>query len=89
MAEVGVEALKDQLSSWLRRASDGERIVITEHGRPIAVLTPVEQSEDAHHAWELVGAGQASWSGGKPKGSTHPAKLRGKSTSEMVLEDRR
>jgi prevent-host-death family protein len=89
MTEVGVKALKDQLSSWLRRASTGEKIVITEHGRPIALLMPVEQSEDAREAWELVGAGLASWSGGKPRGSAHPAKPRGKSTAEMVLEDRR
>ena len=89
MTQVGVKALKDQLSSWLRRARDGERIVVTEHGRPTAALTPIEQSEDARDAWELVGAGIANWSGGKPKGSAHPAKPRGKSTAEMVLEDRR
>ncbi|HSG40789.1 MAG TPA: type II toxin-antitoxin system prevent-host-death family antitoxin [Thermoanaerobaculia bacterium] len=89
MTEVGVKALKDQLSSWLRRASAGERIVITEHGNPIAVLTPIEQSEDARDAWELVEAGLASWSGGKPRGSAHAVKPKGKSTAEMVLEDRR
>lgn len=89
MIEVSVEFLRDQLSSWLRRVRDGERIVVTEHGRPIAVLTPIEQSEDARDAWEIVGAGIANWSGGKPKGSAQPAKPRGKNTSEMVLEDRR
>jgi uncharacterized protein (DUF433 family) len=36
-----------------------------------------------------LGAGLASWSGGKPRGSDHPAKPRGKSTADIVLEDRR
>ena len=40
--------------------------------------------------WDLVDAGVASWSGGKPKGSKHPVKLTpGPSITEMVFEARR
>ena len=33
---VGVRELRDHLSSWLERVKDGEEIVITERGKPIA-----------------------------------------------------
>ncbi len=40
-------------------------------------------------ARELVKNGAANWGGGKPEGSADPPKVRGKTASEMVLEDRR
>ena len=89
MAEVGVKALKDHLSEYLRRAHDGERIVITDRGSPLAILLPVEESPAVRHGWELVRSGAAYWQGGKPKGSARPATAQGKSASEVVLEDRR
>jgi prevent-host-death family protein len=90
MGEVGIKALKDQLSDYLRRARAGERIVITDRGAPIAVLVPVEETAEARLAWELVRSGAASWSGGKPRGSARPPSVRGgKTASEMILEDRR
>lgn len=89
MTQVGVKTLKDQLSRYLRLANGGERIVVTDRGRPIAVLTNIESSDEARQAWDLVGAGLASWDGGKPKGSANPPKVRGKTAAEMVIEDRR
>jgi prevent-host-death family protein len=89
MGEVGIKVLKDHLSEYLRRVREGERIVVTNRGAPVAVLAPVEEGAEATWAWELVRSGAASWGGGKPKGSTHPPKVRGKMASEMVIEDRR
>jgi prevent-host-death family protein len=89
MGEVGIKALKDHLSEYLRRARNGERIVVTDRGAPVAVLAPVEEGSEVRWAWELVRGGAAIWGGGKPKGSGHPPKVRGKMASEMVLEDRR
>jgi prevent-host-death family protein len=89
MKEVGIETLKAQLSDYLQRARQGEQILITESGRSIALLAPIEGSEPAKRAWELVQAGAASWSGGKPQGSRRRPKLAGKSASDVVLEDRR
>jgi hypothetical protein len=34
----------------------------------LALLIPIEGSESARRAWELVETGAASWSGGKPRG---------------------
>ena len=89
MTEVGVETLKDQLSDCLRRARSGEKIVITEHGRSVALLISLEGHASAKRAWELVEAGAAEWSGGEPVGSNRRPRARGKSASDIVLEDRR
>jgi prevent-host-death family protein len=89
MGEVGVKSLKDHLSAYLRRARDGERIVVTDRGAAVAVLGPVEEGGEARSAWELVRAGAASWAGGKPQGPADPPKVRGTAASDMVLEDRR
>jgi hypothetical protein len=48
-----------------------------------------EQSEPAKRAWDLVVTGVATWSGGKPLGSSRRPRVRGKSASAIVLEDRR
>ena len=49
----------------------------------------MEPSGPERRAWELVQAGAASWSGGKPQGSRRRPKLAGMSASDIVLEDRR
>jgi prevent-host-death family protein len=89
MAEVGVKALKDRLSEYLRRAQRGERIVITDRGTPLAVLLPFDETAEVRLARELTASGAASWGGGKPRGSRRPAVVRGKLASDVVLEDRR
>lgn len=89
MAQVGVKALKDHLSEYLRRVHAGERIVITNRGAPLAVLLPVDESAAVRFGWELVHSGAAHWQGGKPKGSARPPEIQGKSAAEVVLEDRR
>ena len=40
MAVVGVRDLRENLSAWLDRASAGEQIVITDRGKPKALLGP-------------------------------------------------
>ncbi len=89
MTEVGVKTLKDQLSEYLRRVREGERIVITDRGNPVAILSPVEESTEAQRAWSLVEAGVAHWNGGKPKPRKGLPRNRGKLASDIVLEDRR
>lgn len=90
MTRVGVRALKDHLSEYLRRVAEGERIVVTDRGEPLAALAPIEETDEARWGWGLVRERVAGWSGGKPRGSAKAPVLKGKkATSEMVLEDRR
>jgi len=87
--DVGVREFKAQLSQQLKRVQRGSRITITDRGKPIAVLSPVEPQANSAWAWRMVAEGKASWSGGKPHGLNPPVRGRGKPTSQMVIEDRR
>ena len=40
--EVGVRELRENLAEWLDRAEAGEEILVTERGKPKAVLRPPE-----------------------------------------------
>ena len=91
MNTVGIRELKAQLSRHLRRVRSGSRLVITERGRAIARIEPIEPAADVEWAHAMVAAGRARWSGGKPqRPSTPPARIKGKKTvSDAVIEDRR
>ena len=39
---VGIRDLKNQLTQYLRRTKRGQEVIITEHGKPIAVIRPAE-----------------------------------------------
>jgi prevent-host-death family protein len=41
LARVGVRELRQNLSVYLRRIEAGETLEVTEHGRPVARLTPL------------------------------------------------
>lgn len=88
MATVGIRELKNRLSEYLRRVGDGERITVTDRGRPVAILSPPTVVADEKIV-AMVREGRARWGGGKPRGSMHPVKLAGKSIAETVLEERR
>ena len=89
MNTVGIRELKTNLSRHLKRVRSGTRLVVTERGRSIATLSPVEAPADVDWAHQLVAEGRAHWNGGKPTGATQPARLTGKTASSVVLEDRR
>jgi prevent-host-death family protein len=90
MDTVGIRELKAHLSRYLRRVRAGARLLVTERGRTIAVINPVEAPADVQWAHQLVAEGRARWGGGKPTGARNPVKLKGKrSASSVVLEDRR
>lgn len=42
---VGVRELRNQTAAWIRRAGQGERVVITVDGRPVAQLGPIESAD--------------------------------------------
>ena len=89
METVGIRELKAHLSRHLKRVRSGARLMVTERGRSIATITPVETPADVAWAYRLVAAGRGRWSGGKPAGSARPARITGgRTVSEAVLEDR-
>ena len=86
-AEVGVRELKNNLSRYLERVRAGEQIVVTEHGRPVARLAPMDAGTD--RLAELVAAGVVQ----PPKDTTRhrPARrVHAQATvSDLVREQRR
>ncbi|GAN31744.1 MAG: hypothetical protein UZ01_01799 [Candidatus Brocadia sinica] len=89
MITVGIKELKNRLSYYLREIKKGEKIAITEREKVIATIIPVERVDVDSKLLSLVKEGFAVWKGGKPVGSRHPVKIKGKTVSEIVIEDRR
>ncbi|HZW01389.1 MAG TPA: type II toxin-antitoxin system prevent-host-death family antitoxin [Candidatus Deferrimicrobium sp.] len=54
---VGVAELRQNLSQYLRRVEQGERLLVTDRNRPIAELGPVPSSGDLDR---LITAGKVS-----------------------------
>jgi prevent-host-death family protein len=89
VASVGVRALRDNLSEYLRRVREGELLVITARGQPIGELGPAPAGRGTQRARALTRRGVANWSGGKPKGLLRGPRPRSGLVSEAVIEDRR
>jgi len=90
MDSVGIRELKTHLSRHLHRVRSGARLLVTERGRYIAAISPVEGAADVKWAYRLIAEGRAHWNGGKPTGARKPVSVTGKrSASAAVLEDRR
>jgi len=66
---VGVAELRQNLSRYLKRVEQGERLVVTDHNRPVATLGPAPSSADLDR---LIAAGQVS----RPTRATLPEPLR-------------
>ena len=89
METVGIRELKAHLSRHLKRVQSGARLMVTERGRAIATISPVDTPPDVAWAHRLVAEGRANWSGGKPVGSPRPVPVtQGRTISGAVLEDR-
>ncbi len=89
METVGIRELKAKLSHHLQRVRDGATLVVTDRGREVATLAPVQAKADTDWAWTMVREGRAHWNGGKPGGSRTRVRLKGGATvSDAVLEDR-
>ena len=89
METVGIRDLKAHLSRHLKRVRSGVRLAVTERGRTIATISPVEVPENVDWAHQLVAEGHAQWNGRKPAGAEHPPTLTRRTAASIVLEDRR
>ena len=85
--EVGVRELKNQLSRYLARVQEGEEVIVTERGRPVARISALDHSDDRLAA--LIASGVVRPPTRKQR--HRPArriKARG-SVSELVADQRR
>lgn len=86
MIIVGIKELKANLSSYVTKTKNGEEVVITDRGKKVAMVVAI--SPERHLIDTLMDSGRATWSGGKPKG-TSGVKVKGAPVSDTVLEERR
>ena len=57
LAKVGVRELRANVAALVRRASSGERIVVTSDGVPVAVLGPLVPAAGSVTLDDLIAAG--------------------------------
>ena len=43
MPEVGIRVLRDNLSRYISRVREGEEVIVTDHGKPVARIAPLDQ----------------------------------------------
>jgi prevent-host-death family protein len=85
---VGIRELKNRFSQYMRRVKAGETVIITERGKPVGQIVPM-QNEPAGRLKKLAEAGIVEWDG-KPIPPYRPkATNRGEGLlSDLVSEDR-
>ena len=93
MSMVGVRELKNQLTQYLRRVKQGEEIVVTDRGRPVAVIHSIHSdypiaSLEARLA-NLAVQGLVTIPTSKPLKRVRAVKVKGPALSKTILEDRR
>ena len=89
MISVGVRELKENLSRYLKRVKSGERILVTDRKKELAIIVPYSIDGEEEEILSLIQRGIAHWNGGKPTGMASRTASRGKTVSEAVLQDRR
>lgn len=85
---VGVRDLKARLSEYLRQVRQGRTIIITDHGRPVGRLSPVDQPLD-ERLKALQNAGIVAWNGRKLKPVTPAAVNRDEQQVADILVEMR
>ncbi len=93
MIDVSIRELKTHLTQYLRELEFGQQITVTRRGKPIAVLSPLCETDGQRldrKLLELEARGVLRRGIGKPKGLHPRLKLSGEgpTISEMIIEDR-
>ena len=93
MSTVGIKELKNRLTEYLRRTKKGEEVIVTERGRPIAVIQPIEaveqlQSQEAKLA-KLAALGIVTLPFKKLRKKIRRVKASGTPVSEIIVTERR
>ncbi len=86
MVSVGIKELKAKLSGYVDKVRHGQKIVVTDRGKEVALLIPVSRERRAVR--HLVESGRTAWTGGKP-GGIKGIRVKGKPLAKTILEDRR
>jgi prevent-host-death family protein len=91
MKTVGSRELKTRLGQYLRLVRNGATIVITDRGRPVAELRPIELDNDDSEAIleELNALGELSYVPSKGLDEFSPISIPGELLSQTILHARK
>jgi prevent-host-death family protein len=84
MEHVSVRDLRQHLSRYLRRVERGERLVVTERRRPVAMLGPLPENEDVLEY--LIAIGEATPATSDLLDLPAPIRVEGPSSEEILDE---
>ncbi|MBX7115365.1 MAG: type II toxin-antitoxin system prevent-host-death family antitoxin [Myxococcaceae bacterium] len=89
--DVSIKELKDHLSECLRKVQGGQRLTVTDHGRPVAEISPLaaDRLSSRERLNQLVASGELTESRRRGFQPVKPSKTRGPRLSKTVLEGRR
>jgi prevent-host-death family protein len=83
---VGIKELKAKLSSYINEIRSGKKIIVTDHGEEVAIISPL--SNEYRIMQFLDKSGKTQWSKGKPRGIDNGIVLKGSPLSVTILEER-
>ena len=83
--EIGVRELRNNLSRYLNRVRDGEEVVVTDRGRAIARVLPVERERVLDR---LIAEGVVTPAQRPKRRAKKPIKSKG-TVSDLVADQRR
>ncbi len=87
-SQVGIRELKARLGRYLDEVRAGRSFVITDRGKPIGRIIPIQSDFEAH-VRDLVAAGLLDWDLQKLEDRAPVARtLRSKSISDLIVENR-
>jgi len=93
MQKVGSREFKNRLGRYLRAVRNGQTLLVTDRGQPVAKVSPPELDSDSHLTFtEVLKKLEAEGKIRLPKrplGKFRAVPSRGKPGSQMIMEDRR
>lgn len=93
MQKVGSREFKNRMGRYMRAIRKGESLLLTDRGKPVAKISPADEEANPEPTiMDILKRLEAEGKlrlGRRPLGKFRAIPSRGKSASEMILEDRR
>jgi prevent-host-death family protein len=83
--DVGVRELRDRLSRHLAYVREGRTVTVTDHGKPIARIVPIERPTRLE---QLIAEGRVRAAGKTKRSVPRPIRAKG-SVSDLIADQRR
>lgn len=84
--EAGVRELRDHLSRYLEAVRGGQEVTVTDHGRAVALLVPLDQPRPLDR---LIAEGRVTPASVAKRARSEPGITANGPVSDLVAEQRR